>query len=88
MTRAEKGAKFRDNSYSNGYRDNNNYLEKSKACCCYYKKDKKRDRFLDSEKQHQKKLEEVLYSLTKLVNYLIPKVSNQSRPSSIPMPVR
>ena len=50
MRRAEKEIEFRDNSYSNGYRDNNNYLEKSKAYYYYYKRDKKRDRFLDSQK--------------------------------------
>ncbi len=48
MTRAEKRAEFRGDSYSNGYRDNNNYLEKPKAYYYYYKKDKKRDRFLNS----------------------------------------
>jgi len=48
VTRAEKGVEFRGDSYNNGYRDNNNYLEKPKAYCCYYKRGKKRDRFLDS----------------------------------------
>ncbi len=47
MTRAEKGVEFRDGSYSNGYRDNNDYLEKSKAYCCHYKGVKKRNRFLN-----------------------------------------
>jgi len=88
IRRAEKEAEFRSGSYSNGYRDNNNYPEKPKTYYYYYKKDKKRDRFLNSQKQHQRRLEEILYSLTKLVNYLIPEVSNQSRPSSIPVPVR
>ena len=50
MRRAEKEAEFRDNNYNNGYRDNNNYLEKPKAYYYYYKRDKKRDRFLDSQK--------------------------------------
>jgi len=44
----EKGAEFRGGSYSNGYRDNNGYLEKLKACYCCCKRDKKRDRFLNS----------------------------------------
>ena len=88
MTRAEKGAEFKNNSYSNGYRDNNSYLEKPKIYYYYYKRDKKRNRFLNSQKQHQKRLEEVLHSLTKLINYLIPEINNQSRPSSIPVPVR
>ncbi len=52
MTRAEKGVEFRGGNYSNGYRDNNSYLKKPKACCCYCKGDKKRDRFLDSQKQY------------------------------------
>ncbi len=88
MTRAEKRAEFRGNSYNNDCRNNNGYLEKSKAYYCYYKRDKKRDRFLNSQKQHQKKLKKILYSLTKLVSYLIPEIGNQSRPSSIPVPVR
>ena len=76
MTRAEKGVEFRGDSYSNGYRDNNDYLEKLKAYyyCC--KRSKKRDRFLDSQKQHQRRLEKILYSLTKLVSYLILEVDN------------
>ena len=43
----EKGAKFKNSNYNNGYRDNNSYLGKSKACYCYCKRGKKRDRFLD-----------------------------------------
>ncbi len=88
VRRAEKEIEFRDSSYSNRYRDNNNSLEKPKTYYYYYKEDKKRDRFLDSQKQHQRRLEEVLYSLTKLVNYLILEISDQSRPSSIPIPVK
>ena len=48
VRRVEKGAEFRDNSYSNDYRDNNNYLKKSKTYYYYYKKDKKGDKFLNS----------------------------------------
>ncbi len=48
MTRTEKETEFKDNSYSNGYKDNNNYLEKSKIYYYYYKRGKKKDRFLDS----------------------------------------
>ena len=76
MTRAKKGVKFRGDSYSNGCRNNNNYLKKFKTCCYYYKRGKKRDRFLNSQKQYQRKLEEVLYSLTKFVNYLILEVGD------------
>src|SRR6266498_5342234 len=47
VRRAEKEIEFRGDNYSNGYRDNNSYLEKSKACYCYYKEDKKRNRFLN-----------------------------------------
>ena len=49
MTRVEKGIKFRGDSYNNGYRDNNNYLEKFKTYYDYNKRDKRRDRFLDSQ---------------------------------------
>ncbi len=76
MTRVEKGVEFRGGSYSNDYRDNNSYLGKPKACYCYYKRSKKKNRFLDSQEQYQKRLEEVLYSLTKLVSCLILKVSD------------
>jgi len=76
VTRAEKRVEFRGNSYSNGYKDNNNYLEKSKVYCCYCKRGKKRDRFLDSQQQHQRRLEEVLYSLRKLVSCLISEVGD------------
>ncbi len=48
MTRAKKKVEFRGDSYSNGYKDNNNYLKKLKACYCDRKRDKKKDRFLDS----------------------------------------
>ncbi len=48
MRRAEKEIEFRGDNYNNGYRDNNSYLEKSKACYYYCKRGKKRDRFLDS----------------------------------------
>jgi len=48
VTRVEKGIEFRDNSYNNGYKDNNSYLEKSKTYYYYYKGGKKRDRFLNS----------------------------------------
>src|SRR6266536_2745269 len=47
VRRAEKEVEFKDDSYSNSYRDNNSYLEKLKTYYCYYKKSKKRDRFLD-----------------------------------------
>ena len=43
MRRAEKGAEFRDNGYRNGYKDNNSYLEKSKACYCCCKGGKETD---------------------------------------------
>ena len=49
VTRAEKKTEFRDGSYNNGYRDNNNYLEKFKTYYDYNKRDKRRDRFLDSQ---------------------------------------
>ncbi len=88
IRRAEKEVEFKGNSYNNGYRDNNNYLKKPKTYYYYYKRGKKRDKFLNSQKQHQRRLEEILYSLTKLVNYLILEISNQSRPSSILISVR
>jgi len=47
VRRAEKKIEFKGGNYSNGYRDNNSYLKKSKAYYYYYKRDKKRDRFLD-----------------------------------------
>jgi len=47
VTRTEKGAEFRGDSYNNGYRDSNNYLEKSLTYYYYYNKGKRRDRFLD-----------------------------------------
>ncbi len=55
MTRVEKGVEFKGDSYSNGYKDNNDYLGKLKAYCCDCKRDKrdkKRDRFLDSQEQY------------------------------------
>ncbi len=76
VRRIEKQTEFRDGRYSNGYRDNNGYLEKPKACYCCCKRDKKRDRFLDSQEQHQRRLEKILYSLTKLVSYLILEVGD------------
>jgi len=47
VRRTEKGAEFKNDSYSNGYKNNNNYLEKLKTYYYYYKRGNKRDRFLD-----------------------------------------